>query len=83
MDPDDWEALYGQEWIPPDDPGPPPILEARTSVVNVKNQIYVHHNNVAQYTWMGNTYSALKQDIVATFDVYYLVGLRDFETRFS
>ena len=54
-----WESMYGQEWIPPDNLGPTPIFETRTSAVDMKNQIYGHQNNVTQYTRMVNTDAAL------------------------
>ena len=42
ISPTDWETLYGHEWIPPNEPGAPPILSAGTSTVNMKNIIHIH-----------------------------------------
>ena len=38
------EILYGQKWIPPEDPGASGILLAGTSTVNIKNILHSHYN---------------------------------------
>ena len=61
ISPTNWEMLYGHEWIPPNGPGAPPILAAGTSIVNMKNIIHTHQNEVNQYNLIINTKVALKQ----------------------
>ena len=36
----DCENLYGHKWIPPNNPGAPPILAVETSTVNTNNIIH-------------------------------------------
>ena len=77
------ETLYGHEWIPPNDPGAPLILVTVTSTVNMNKIIHSHQNKVNQYNLMINTESALKQQIMSSVDIDYLMGLRADDTEFA
>ena len=43
-----WETINDHAWIPPNDPGTPPILAAVTLKVNMKNTTQIHQKKVKQ-----------------------------------
>ena len=76
-------ALGHGAFVPPVNPGPPPVLIAGTTAVQMKNILNGHQTDVANYDLYTQVEDAIRQQILDFVEDKYVTALRDDTTGYS